>query len=96
LASFWRIQVWVHYLYTTLGIFAVGQISEQQVLTPKIVGERIGLHPLWMLFAMLSGAALFGFVGVLIAVPVAAVLGVLVRFGVTRYQHSAYYQGNAR
>jgi predicted PurR-regulated permease PerM len=82
--------------YTTLGIFAVGQISEQQVLTPKIVGEQIGLHPLWMLFAMLSGAALFGFVGVLIAVPAAAVLGVLVRFGVTHYQQSAYYQGNAR
>lgn len=81
-------------LYATLAIFMIGQLMEQQVLTPKIVGEKVGLHPLWMLFAMLSGAALFGFVGVLLAVPVAAVLGVLVRFMLGRYKQSAYYNGN--
>lgn len=81
-------------LYITLGIFLVGQVLEQQVLTPKIVGEKVGLHPLWMLFGMLSGAVLFGFVGVLLAVPLAAVIGVLVRFAISRYKQSAYYNGN--
>lgn len=80
-------------LYITLGIFMVGQVLESQVLTPKIVGDSVGLHPLWMLFALLAGAALFGFVGVLLAVPVAAVLGVLVRFAVTRYRASPYFLG---
>lgn len=79
-------------LYVTLAIFLVGQVLESQILTPKVVGDKIGLHPLWMLFAMLSGAALFGFAGVLLAVPVAAVLGVLVRFMLTRYRESMYYK----
>lgn len=82
-------------LYITLGIYMVGQVLESQILTPKIVGDKVGLHPLWMLFAMLSGAALFGFVGVLLAVPVAAVLGVLVRFALGHYKASAYYLGRA-
>lgn len=81
-------------LYVTLGIFLVGQMLESQILTPKVVGSSIGLHPLWMLFAMLSGAALFGFLGVLLAVPVAAVIGVLVRFAIGRYKQSGYYNGN--
>jgi predicted PurR-regulated permease PerM len=81
--------------YATLGIYFVGQILEQQVLTPTIIGNRVGLHPLWMLFGMLSGAALFGFVGVLLAVPIAAVIGVLVRFAVGRYRESRYYLGDS-
>ncbi len=81
-------------LYATIAIFLVGQALESQVLTPKIVGDKVGLHPLWMLFAMLAGAALFGFVGVLLAVPVAAILGVLVRFALSTYRESAYYCGN--
>ncbi len=80
-------------MYATIGIFLVGQVMEQQFLTPKIVGEKVGLHPLWMLFAMLSGAALFGFVGVLLAVPIAAVIGVLVRFALSNYMQSPYYNG---
>lgn len=80
-------------LYATIAVFVFGQVMEQQVLTPKIVGEKVGLHPLWMLFGMLAGAALFGFVGVLLAVPLAAVAGVLVRFAVARYKQSAYYKG---
>jgi predicted PurR-regulated permease PerM len=75
------------------GVFAVGQILEGYVLTPKLVGDRVGLHPVWILFALFAGGALLGFVGVLIAVPVAAVLGVLVRIGITQYKKSSLYKG---
>lgn len=77
------------------GIFFLGQAVEGNFLTPKLVGDRIGLHPVWVIFALLAGATLFGFVGVLLAVPVAAALGVLVRFGLTRYLDSRYYKGSA-
>jgi len=93
LASVWIADGMGTTLYITLGIYLVGQVIEQQVLTPKIVGDQVGLHPLWMLFAMLAGAALFGFAGVLLAVPVAAVLGVLVRFAIGRYKESPYFLG---
>lgn len=66
---------------------------EGNFLTPKLVGEKVGLAPVWVMFALLAGAALFGFLGVLIAVPVAAVIGVLVRFGVSKYKESALYLG---
>jgi predicted PurR-regulated permease PerM len=74
-------------------VFAVGQFLEGNVLTPKLVGDRVGLHAVWLMFALLAGGALFGFVGLLISVPVAAVLGVVVRFLIARYRDSAYYQG---
>jgi predicted PurR-regulated permease PerM len=77
-------------------IFVVGQAIEGNVLTPLLVGDRIGLHPVWVIFALLAGGALFGFVGVLLGLPVAAAVGVLARFGVARYLQSAYYQGQAR
>lgn len=80
-------------LYLVLGAFLFGHLSEQQFLTPKVIGDEVGLSPLWMLFAMLSGAALFGFVGMLIAVPAAAVLGVVVRFAIEQYRKSTYYNG---
>jgi predicted PurR-regulated permease PerM len=64
----------------TLALFVAGHILEGQVLTPKIVGESVGLHPVWVIFALLAGGALLDFVGVLLAVPVAAAVGVLVRF----------------
>ena len=73
------------------GIFIAGQMLEGYVLTPKLVGERVGLHPLWLIFGMLAGAALFGVVGVFLAVPVTAVIGVLVRFAISQYQQSGYY-----
>ena len=63
-----------------MAIFAVGQVIEGNFLTPKLVGDRIRLHPVWVIFALFAGATLFGFVGVLFAVPAAAVIGVLVRF----------------
>jgi predicted PurR-regulated permease PerM len=76
-----------------LVIFALGQFLEGNVLTPKLVGDRVGVHAVWLMFALLAGGALFGFVGLLLSVPVAAVLGVLVRFFVARYRESPYYRG---
>ncbi|MDR3515707.1 MAG: AI-2E family transporter [Azospirillaceae bacterium] len=73
-------------------IFVIGQLIEGNVLTPKLVGDRVGLHPVWVIFALLAGGNLFGFAGVLLAVPMAAVLGVLIRFAVRQYKHSRYYQ----
>jgi predicted PurR-regulated permease PerM len=72
-------------------IFAVGQAVEGNFLTPKLVGDRIHLHPVWVMFALFAGATLMGFVGLLVAVPAAAVIGVLVRFGLSRYRRSAVY-----
>lgn len=72
-------------------VFAAGQMAEGYFLTPKLVGSRVGLHPVWVIFGMLAGGALFGFVGVLLAVPVSAVIGVLVRFAVQRYKVSEAY-----
>ena len=76
-------------------IFFTGQMLEGNVLTPKLVGEKVGLHPVWVMFALLVGATLFGFLGVLIAVPAAAIIGVLVRFGIQKYMESALYLGTA-
>ena len=73
-------------------VFAAGQIVESFFLTPKLVGERVGLHPVWVIFALLAGGAGFGFTGILLAVPVAAALGVLARHFLGRYQASAAYQ----
>ncbi|GAB5389810.1 MAG: AI-2E family transporter [Alphaproteobacteria bacterium] len=72
-------------------IFVAGQFLEGNVLTPKFVGDRIGLHAVWVIFALMAGGNLFGFVGLLLAVPVAAIIGVLVRFGLERYRASHYY-----
>ncbi len=76
-------------------VFAVGQVMEGNFLTPKLVGERVGLHAVWIIFALLAGGTLFGFVGILLAVPVAAVIGVLARFGVERYLQSPLYLAGA-
>ncbi|MGF1629570.1 MAG: AI-2E family transporter [Kiloniellaceae bacterium] len=74
-------------------VFFVGQAIEGNILTPKLVGDRVGLHPVWVMFALLAGGSLFGFVGVLLAVPVAAVVGVGVRFAFEQYRLSPYYTG---
>ncbi len=76
------------------GVFAIGQVVEGYVLTPKLVGERIGLHPVWVLFALLAGGTLFGFTGILLAVPAAAVIGVVVRFVIERYRNSPMYRSS--
>jgi predicted PurR-regulated permease PerM len=73
------------------GIFAAGQLVEANFLTPKLLGDRIHLHPVWIIFALFAGGALSGFIGVLIAVPAAAVIGVLTRFALLRYRASFLY-----
>jgi len=72
-------------------MFAVGQLAEANFLTPTLVGDRIHLHPVWVIFALFAGGTLYGFVGVLIAVPAAAVIGVLARFALSRYRCSSLY-----
>lgn len=77
------------------GIFFLGQIIEGNYLTPKLVGGSVGLHPVWLLLALSVFGTLFGFIGMLIAVPVAASIGVLTRFATSQYQDSRLYQGIA-
>lgn len=77
------------------GVFVVGNLIEGNVLAPKLVGEKIGLHPVWVIFALLAGGALFGFLGILLALPVAAVVGVLTRFALGRYLDSSLYSGDS-
>ena len=74
-----------------LSVYALGQVLESQILTPKIVGDKVGVHPLWLLFGMLAGGVLLGFVGVLLAVPLTAVISVLVKFVIERYLASTLY-----
>src|SRR5207247_5564462 len=73
------------------GIFVVGQLAEANILTPKLLGDRVHLHPVWVIFALLAGGTLYGFVGVLVAVPAAAVIGVLARFALSVYRRSSLY-----
>ena len=75
-------------------VFLFGQTMEGNVLSPKLVGDRVGLHPVWIMFALLAGGSLFGFVGVLVAVPTASVIGVIVRHLIGRYRESAIYRGS--
>mgnify|MGYP002150542701 CR=1 FL=1 len=77
------------------GIFAAGQFIEGNILTPKLVGNSVGLHPVWLLFALSAFGSLFGFVGMLVAVPVAAAIGVFARAGIQQYQSSLLYKGYA-
>jgi predicted PurR-regulated permease PerM len=76
-----------------IGVFLVGQFLEGNIIAPKLVGERVGLHPVWVIFAMFAFGYLFGFVGLLLAVPTAAAIAVLFRFGLRRYRESPYYTG---
>lgn len=75
-------------------IFIVGQIIEGNILTPKLVGNSVGLHPLWVIFALMAGGSLFGVLGMLLAVPVAAVIGVLISFAILQYKSSPLYKNS--
>lgn len=75
------------------GIFVAGQMVEGNFLTPKLVGGSVGLHPVWLLLALSVFGALFGFVGMLVAVPVSAMIGVLVRFLIGEYKSGRLYLG---
>ena len=90
-------QFWPEYtsILIVLGIFLIGQFLEGNVLAPKLVGESVGLHPVWLIFALLAFGYLFGFVGLLVAVPLAATIGVLARFALRRYLESSLYTGKA-
>jgi predicted PurR-regulated permease PerM len=79
-----------------LGVYFTGQFMEGNVLQPKLVGGSVGLHPVWLMFALFAFGAMFGFVGLLIAVPAAAAVGVLVRFALSRYLESDLYHGRAQ
>ena len=75
-------------------VFSVGQVIESYWLTPKLVGDKIGLHPMAVIFAVMAGGTLFGFLGMLLALPVAAVANVLLRYAQDRYRHSRLYAGD--
>ena len=75
-------------------VFVIGQFIEGNILQPKLVGESVGLHPVWLMFALFAFGALFGFVGLMVAVPAAAAVGVLVRFAISRYLASPLYRGH--
>ncbi|UXN04684.1 MULTISPECIES: AI-2E family transporter [unclassified Bartonella] len=75
-------------------LFFVGQFVEGYILQPKLVGSSVGLHPVWLMFALFAFGAIFGFTGMLIAVPAAAAVGVLVRFALHTYLESPVYKGN--
>ncbi len=80
-------------LLFTLVVFVVGNFLEGTFITPNLVGDKVRLHPAWIIFALLAGGAIMGFTGVLIAIPVAAILGVLIRSTLDRYKSSSLYLG---
>ena len=90
IAAMFQFQDFTHLLMVA-AVFVVGQLLEGMVLTPKLVGDRIGLHPVAVIFAVLAGGQLAGFLGILIALPVAAALNVLVRHFNREYRQSAFY-----
>ena len=86
---------WTPIIFVVL-IFIAGQVAESYILTPRLIGDRIGLHPVWIIFSLLAGGALLGFTGILLAVPGAAITGVLIRFSLTRYRESSLFSGGAK
>jgi predicted PurR-regulated permease PerM len=89
--QFWPDWTW---MAVVLGICAVGQFLEGNVLVPNLVGKNVGLHPVLLMFAMFAFGYLFGLVGLLVAVPLAATIGVLFRFALTQYFASPFYTGD--
>ncbi len=92
------VQFWPDFwsILMVVGIFALGQFLEGNFLSPKLVGKSVGLHPVWLMFALFAFGYAFGFVGLLLAVPLAAAAGVLVRFGLRQYLRSRLYLGTDR
>lgn len=90
LVHFWGQPIWIG---VVAGIFALGQMIEGNYLQPKIIGGHVGLHPVWLMIALAVFGTLFGFVGLIVAVPLAAMVGVLARFLAARYKESALYTG---
>jgi len=90
LVQFWPEWPWI---VTVLGVFVAGQFVEGNFLSPRLVGKSVGLHPVWLMFALFAFGLLFGFVGLLVAVPLAASIGVLIRFALKKYLASPLYLG---
>ncbi|MEM8749744.1 MAG: AI-2E family transporter [Pseudomonadota bacterium] len=90
------VQFWPEYwmILLVIGVFSVGQFFEGNFLQPKLVGQSVGLHPVWLMFSLSAFGVLMGFTGLLIAVPVAAAIGVLVRFALNKYLSSPLYLGH--
>lgn len=82
-----------HLAAFALGVVMVGQALEGNVLSPKLVGDRVGLHPVWIMFALLAFGSVWGFTGLIVAVPVASAIGVLLRFATQRYREGPIYTG---
>ncbi|MHB1102008.1 MAG: AI-2E family transporter [Devosia sp.] len=91
LVQFWPDQ-WV-FVVIVLAVYMVGQFLEGNILYPKLVGQSININPVWLMFALFAFALLFGFVGLLLAVPLAAITGVLTRYSLAKYQASSLYRG---
>ena len=92
--AYLQFEAWTNIIIIA-GIFILGQILEGYILTPKFIGDAVGLHPVWVIFSLLAGGALFGFLGVLLALPMAAIVGVLFRFCIDHYKNSSYYNGSS-
>ena len=90
-AAMFQFQDMIYLLYVAI-VFGIGQALEGWVLTPWLVGEKIGLHPVAVIFAVLAGGQLFGFVGILLALPIAAIVMVFIRHLHTSYLSSHYYE----
>lgn len=90
LVQFWPDYTWIALVFF---IFILGQFVEGNILQPKLVGESVGLHPVWLMFSLSAFGVLLGFTGLLIAVPVAAAIGVLVRYALNKYLASPLYLG---
>lgn len=90
LFQFWPDWIWIA---AVAGVFVAGQIVEGNVLQPLLIGDKVGLHPVWLMFGLVAFSAMFGIAGTLIAVPAAAAIGVLVRFGLDQYLSSRFFRG---
>jgi predicted PurR-regulated permease PerM len=91
IVQFWPNWPWIA---ATVLVFLVGQLLEGYVLQPRMIGRNVGLHPVWLIFSLFAFGLLFGFVGLLVAIPAAAAVGVLLRFAVERYRASPLYRGD--
>jgi predicted PurR-regulated permease PerM len=89
------VQGWPHWdlPLEAVALVSAGLFMDGNVLSPRLVGASVGLHPVWLMFALFAFGALFGFTGMIIAVPVAASMGVLLRFAAGRYRESTLYRG---
>lgn len=90
IVQFWNDPIWIA---VVAAIFMSGQFVEGNILTPKLVGDSVGLHPVWLLLALSVFGSLFGFIGLLVAVPLAAMIGVVARFFIAQYREGLLYRG---